>query len=89
MSSNESEESGGLQSDSSADSACSEQENDSVIMEENSCDEHEVEERQMTSQDSTNPSSQEAQSQPSMTSEKEASSGVVFNFDLQLNNSSY
>ncbi len=49
MSSNESEES---QSDSFADSASSEQENDSVIMEENSCDEHEVEERQMKSQDS-------------------------------------
>ena len=32
MSSNESEESGGLQSDSSADSASSEQENGSVIM---------------------------------------------------------
>ena len=76
MSSNESEESGRLQSDSSADSASSEQENDSVIMEENSCDEHEVEERQMTSQDSTNPSSQEAQSQPSIPSEKETSSGV-------------
>jgi hypothetical protein len=58
-------------------------------MEENSCDEHELEERQMTSQDSTIPSSQEAQSQPSMTSEKEASSGVLINFDLQRNNSSY
>ncbi len=59
LSSIESEASGGLQSlqsDSSADSASLEQENDSVILDENSCDEHEVEERQMTSQDSTNPS---------------------------------
>jgi hypothetical protein len=54
--------------DSSADSASSEQENDSVIMEGNSCEEHGFEERQMISQDITNPSSQEAQSHPSITS---------------------
>ena len=66
--SNESEGSGGHQSDSSA---SSEQENDSVIMEEYSCDE--VEEKQMTSQDGTNPDSK---SQPSMSSEKETASGV-------------
>jgi hypothetical protein len=65
--------------------ASSEQENDSVIMEENSSDE--VEERQMTSQDGTNPSSQDSQSQPSMSPEKET--GVFTNFDLPLINSSY
>jgi hypothetical protein len=58
-----------------------------MIMEENSCDE--VEERQMTSQDGKyfNTSSQDSQSQPSMSPEKET--GGFTKLDLPLINSSY